>query len=149
MKAKKSDAATIFKAHHIKSTKQRKMVYDYLERSEHPVTAEVIYRELREQDSLEDTMNLSTVYRILDVFVRSQLVVKKVYGQYQCSTYEMRSNEHKHHLVCVKCHKITVLNGCPLKGYDEMVRNETQYRILEHRLELFGICPECQKSDCY
>jgi len=39
---------------------------------------------------------------------------------------------------------VTPLSGCPLKGYDQKVHQSTRYEILEHKLEILGICPECQ-----
>ncbi len=146
MNLKNCAADDVFKTHKIKCTRQRKWVFSYLQTCEYPVTAEAIYLDLKKQPTIDEAMNLSTVYRILDVFQKSHLVRKKVYGAENCSTYEILTHEHTHFLVCAKCHKMTTLKECPLQGYDESVRLETNYQILEHRLELLGICPECQKK---
>jgi len=125
------------------------MIYSYLVMCNSPVTADVIYADLRlkaQTDMAEECMNLSTIYRILDVFTKKKLIKKNIMGVEQCAAYEIITHEHKHHLICVKCNKITTLEGCPLSGYDRLIKETTHFQVIEHKLEILGICPDCQRD---
>lgn len=133
----------IFKKVGIKNTSQRQSVYLYLHDSEEPLSAEQIYMGMSDTESV----NLSTVYRVLDLFVKKGLVLKSNLSLEDKATYEINHMEHRHHLICVKCKAVVPIKGCPLSGYEVKLGQQTQYKILEHHLEILGICPECQKKE--
>lgn len=137
------DLKMIFKKFGIKNTVQRQTVYIYLSNASAPITAEHIYMELTRTES--DAMNLSTVYRILDLYTKKGLVLKSNLQADGKATYEMNHMEHRHHLVCVKCNSIVPIKGCPLEDYEKRLSESTNYKILEHHLEILGICPKCRQ----
>lgn len=138
-----TDLKVVFKKYGIKNTVQRQAVYNYLTEASTPITAEQIYMDLTQRES--DAMNLSTVYRILDLFTRKGLVLKSNLQADGKSTYEMNHMEHRHHLICVKCNSIVPIKGCPLEDYEKRLSESTDYQILEHHLEILGICPKCRQ----
>lgn len=138
------DIKSIFKSKGIKNTKQRLRVFEYLLACKQPVTADAIYMDLFREQGDDETLNLSTVYRILDIFLKQKLITKSNLAGDNKASYEINRSEHKHHLVCVKCNLVTPIKGCPLKGYDQVLSHSTHYEILEHKLEVFGVCPKCQ-----
>lgn len=140
----KDETKELFRSRGIKNTNQRQMIYSFLSSRNQPITAEDIYMEL---SGNEDTrLNLSTVYRILDTFTKKGLVIKSSLNMEGKATYEINHREHRHHLVCVKCNKILPIKGCPLEGYEMYLAERTGFRILEHQLEIRGVCPECMKN---
>lgn len=137
--------ARLFKMKNIKNTKHRVSVYNYLLSSSQPVTADAIYLDLLRNQTGQETLNQSTVYRILDTFLKHQMIVKTTLGHDGRATYEIKHHEHRHHLICVSCNQITPISGCPLKGYEKVLSETSQFKILDHKLEIFGVCPNCQK----
>lgn len=133
----------LFKKNKIKNTQQRHMVYSLLKSKKQPITAEDIYIII--SDKLEKPINLSTVYRILEVFTDKGLVLKSKINLNGKALYEINHKEHRHHLICVKCNKIVPIRGCPLGEYEQELEKQTGYKIIEHNLEIKGICPKCQK----
>lgn len=138
------EIAAIFKESGIKNTRQRQRVFDYLTLCIQPVTADAIYDALKTDLLNGDNVNLSTVYRILDIFIKNRLVTKTSFGNDHKAVFEIYRIEHRHHLICVKCNEITAIKGCPLKGYEQSLSQATHFKILEHRLEILGVCPKCQ-----
>jgi len=138
------EIAAIFKKSGIKNTRQRQRVFDYLTICIQPVTADAIYDALKTDLLNDDNVNLSTVYRILDIFIKNRLVTKTSFGNDHKAVFEIYRMEHRHHLICVKCNEITAIKGCPLKGYEQSLSQATHFKILEHRLEILGVCPKCQ-----
>lgn len=134
----------IFAIAGIKNTSQRHVLYSFLLERTEPISADDIYQGLSKNDDCQ--INLSTVYRILETFTKKGIVVKSNFTTEGKSTYEIKHSEHRHHMICVACNKITPITGCPLKQYEEILKETTGYKIIEHRLEILGICPSCQEK---
>ena len=125
----------IFKANGVKVTKARLLIYDLLKESDRSVTADYIYSKCKE-------INLSTVYRTLEVFLEKDLVDKFELGDGK-SSYKLKNrNIHKHILECDLCHK-EIEVPCPMQQIEELLRNQTEFKVKEHNLTLNGICEEC------
>ncbi len=53
---------------------------------------------------------------------------------------------HHHHVVCARCARATRVEDCGISAVAREVARRTGYRIDEHRLEMFGLCPACQRA---
>ena len=53
---------------------------------------------------------------------------------------------HHHHVVCSGCGRTSEIDDTGLRGVVRDVARQTGFRVDEHRLELFGLCPACQAS---
>ena len=125
----------------LKSTKQRKAILDILSTGQQPLAAEDVYLALK-QNQID--VNLSTVYRSLETMSTKGVIRKvSVMGDNRM-LYELNEHTHQHYLVCVNCKKIQPVGHCPLDAYEKAVAKDTKYAIMGHRLDIFGVCPECQ-----
>jgi Fur family ferric uptake transcriptional regulator len=50
---------------------------------------------------------------------------------------------HHHHVVCSGCGRTDEIDDAKLRSVVRDVARRTGYRVDEHRLELFGLCPAC------
>lgn len=130
------------KANGIKVTTCRKAVMDTLAKSEVPISAEDIYMKLKETDT---DINLSTVYRNLELLAMKNIVTKINFIDNAHMLYEYNSNEHKHYLICTDCRKIFCVKGCPIKDYVHEVEENTGFKVTGHSLYMYGICKSCAK----
>ena len=104
------------------------------------------------------TLGLVTIYRTLDLLLSLGLV-RKLHLAEGCHTYalsltgsrnETRGNEphnHGHHIICQRCNRAVEFNGCDLDAVVTAVEAQTGFRVQEHWLEMFGICPACRESE--
>jgi len=53
---------------------------------------------------------------------------------------------HHHHVVCSKCGRTSEIDDAGLRTVVREIARRTGYRVDEHRLELFGLCPACQSA---
>lgn len=136
------DYADILKNEGLKSTKHRKAILFFLEQAEQPLTAEELYVELKEKS---DSINLSTVYRTLDLFVSKELVNKLTLEDGK-ARYELNQCEHRHHLFCVCCHKVIAIEDCPMGELQEMLKQKMDFDVTGHKLEIYGYCRNCRTS---
>jgi Fur family transcriptional regulator, ferric uptake regulator len=125
-----------------KNTKSRKAVIDVLNSSTTPVSAEDIFMLIKD---LGSSANLSTVYRTLELMENKGLVSKSIMNDGK-ARFELTGDGHKHHLICTNCHKMVPIDICPIEKLETDVSKKTNYDITGHKLELYGVCPECKKE---
>lgn len=125
----------------LKITKHRSAILEMIENSESPLSADEIYLKLKEGDVC---INLSTIYRTLDIFVSKGILAKTGIPDENKALYEICSSEHKHHLVCTGCRKVVSIEGCPFKEFEKQLQGNNGFDITGHRLEIYGVCPECK-----
>lgn len=119
-------------------TKPRLAILSYLNNNHGPFCAEEIHQNI---EGLQ--CDLVTVYRCLSSFEINKLVKKCYFGD-DLVRYEINDPEkHHHHLICKSCKKVEKVTFCFLKEVDKLF-SEKGYTNLEHILEFFGICPNCQ-----
>lgn len=53
---------------------------------------------------------------------------------------------HHHHIVCTRCGRTVEIDDAGLRPVVREVARETGFRVDDHRLELFGLCPACQAA---
>lgn len=126
----------------LKNTKARNMVLHMLITHEGVLTAENIYQELLQQGY---SVNVSTVYRILEMFTEKKVTEKTYLPDIRKYGFSLHSLGHTHRLICLRCHKVVELGHCPLAAFEEQVAQHTQFQLVGHNLELYGYCPDCLK----
>lgn len=134
----------ILAANGIKGTKQRLAVLKELYTSSVPLTADDIY--IKIHDEGQENLSLSTVYRILDMFVKKEIAVKSGLIEGGKALYEAVTGVHRHNLICIKCHRMMSFDGCPLENLEKDLEHSTGFHISGHRMEIYGVCPECENS---
>lgn len=126
----------------LKNTKGRNMVLRILIQHQGVLTAENIYQELLTQGH---SLNVSTVYRILEMFTEKKVTEKTYLPDIRKYGFALHSLGHTHRLICLRCHKVVELGHCPLAHFEADVAQGTKFQIVGHNLELYGYCPECLK----
>jgi Fur family ferric uptake transcriptional regulator len=133
--------STFWIEHQIKKTKQRELILELLIDLDRPATIEAIYEAFSKDPSKP---NLSTVYRALELFHKKNIVLKSVSAQTQTALYELNRNEHKHYMVCVKCQNVFPIENCPCELIENFVSNHSDFKMIEHKLEILGYCASCK-----
>jgi Fur family transcriptional regulator, peroxide stress response regulator len=91
------------------------------------------------------TTSLATVYKTIAVMKELGEVL-----ELEFSTGHNRydgSKPYPHpHLICVKCKRIVDPQLSSLTDLTQELVSDSGYTILSHRLDFFGICPECQEG---
>ncbi|MBU3196168.1 Fur family transcriptional regulator [Clostridium algidicarnis] len=123
----------------IKATKARIIIYNIISDCDCGITAEYIHNKCLESNI---SINLSTVYRSLDLFEEKGLVEKYDFGE-GTYNYTLKKHDHKHLLECSLCHKEIELQ-CPMQQIEELVKSKTGFTLAEHELKMTGICKDCK-----
>lgn len=126
----------------IKVTKGRLIIFNILSQSQQSENVEEIFSKCREEDV---SIDLSTVYRTLELFQKKEIVEKFNLDSGRCS-YLIKKNSHKHVVECKMCHKEIEID-CPMTQIEELVKQKTGFTYIEHHLKVEGICKECIKAE--
>lgn len=129
----------ILEIHHLKKTGPRKSILAVLEEEKDPLSASEI------TSRLEGTPDLSTVYRTLLSFSHAA-IVRKERRTDGTSAFSLIRPAHRHVLICLSCQKRVYLDHCPFHAAEEEIKAETGFIIEDHPLEIYGLCPDCQKK---
>ena len=123
-------------------TPQRRTILKILAgSSEHP-TVERIY----EQVKLDfPTTSLATVYKTVTLLKELKEVLELGFPE-GSNRYDGKIPYPHPHVICLKCKKIVDPNLSGLADMTQEVKKETGFKIINHRLDFFGICPGCQKK---
>jgi len=87
-------------------------------------------------------IHITTLYRIIESFLEHDLIQLSDQFQPKEKHYLLKSHSHRHTLRCVKCGKTIPLKHCPVHLASEI----EGFTVLNHRLEIEGLCPECRKE---
>ena len=99
-----------------------------------------IYENIRLQ---HPCIGMATIYRTLDLFLELGIVRALILKNSQ-PCYEINwPDDHHHHLICKKCGKIVEFGSCNFKLIVGEIEKVTRFRVDDHTLEAYGLCPIC------
>jgi len=122
-------------------TPQRVAIVEILANScEHP-GVDQIYREVTKKFP---TTSLATVYKTVSLLKEIGEVMEMGFGD-ESNRYDGKNSRPHPHIMCVKCKSIIDPDLASLNEMSKELSEETGYKIVSHRLDFFGVCPNCQK----
>ena len=107
--------------------------------SEHP-SAESIHAELIKH---YPTMSLATVYKTLNLLKREGEILELEFSDLG-NRYDGKNPSPHPHVICTECGKIIDPSQLNLDEITKKMKEETGFKILTHRLDFYGFCPDCQ-----
>ncbi|MCG8564835.1 MAG: transcriptional repressor [Desulfobacterales bacterium] len=131
------------RAHGHKLTPQRLAIVKILSRDGGHHTVEDIHGELKGNFP---TMSLATVYRNI-VLLKSLGEVLELGFPDGSNRYDGHRPYPHPHVICIKCNKIVDPDLDSLDKMKEELALETDFTILNHRLDFFGICSNCMAQN--
>jgi Fur family ferric uptake transcriptional regulator len=123
-------------------TPQRELVLQAVQNLEH-ATPERVLEDVRRTSS---SINLSTVYRTLDLLEKLGLVSHTHLGHGAPAYHAMSEPDHVH-LVCRSCQRVTEVDTDVATGLVEAVAEAEGFATDVRHLTLFGYCRECVPAD--
>jgi len=122
-------------------TPQRMMILSAIESSEDHISAEEIYAQIVAK---YPNVNISTVYRTLELLERLGLVTKTDLGEGRVR-YHPADKGHHHHLICRECGAIIDLDESLLTSLKSTLLREYRFNADLRHLAILGRCVNCRK----
>ena len=129
--------------HNLPATAQRLAIADVVLGTDRHLSAEEIARELRSQGATAVT---ATVYRTVEVLVRSGLVVERDFGEGFKRYEASRGVPHHEHLLCTVCGDVTEFRDERLERMTTLLAEAHDFSRQRHRLVIYGLCGRCRRG---
>ena len=119
----------------MRMTGQRRTIAKVLSEAEDHPDVEEVYRRSSSRDS---RISLSTVYRTVRLFEVAGILERHDFGDGR-ARYEPAGLGHHDHLINVKTGEVIEFSNEQIEKLQENVARELGFRLIGHRLELFGM----------
>ena len=126
------------------ATQQRLAVASVVLDAADHLSAEDVARRVETRDA---AVGLATVYRTLDLLVASGLVQQRDFGEGFRRYEPVAPGQAHEHCICSACGKVMEFSNDRLERMIALLAGEAEFRPHHHRLEVFGLCRECQQSN--
>ena len=137
-----SDFAERLRSSGKRLTPQRELILRAVDSLGHATPDEVL-AEVRKQSS---AINISTVYRTLEVLEELGLV-KHAHLSDRAPTYHSVAGHEHFHLVCRNCHRVISVDAGVLDPLLERLRTDHGFTADVGHLTVFGRCDQCEETD--
>jgi Fur family ferric uptake transcriptional regulator len=135
----KKALASYLEDHNLKHTKQREAILEVFLEVEGHITGEDLHRRVRRKFP---QIGYTTVYRTMKLLCEAGLASERHFDD-GVTRFEIQ-HEHHDHLVCVRCGKIVEFECSMIESAQERIVKAHGFRLLRHRHELYGHCPNCR-----
>ncbi|WP_136657573.1 Fur family transcriptional regulator [Nitratireductor sp. XY-223] len=119
----------------MRMTEQRRVIARVLESSADHPDVEELYRRSAEVDP---NISISTVYRTVKLFEDTGIIERHDFRDGR-SRYETVPDEHHDHLIDLKSGRVIEFQSEEIEALQEKIARKYGFRLVDHRLELYGI----------
>jgi Fur family transcriptional regulator, ferric uptake regulator len=126
----------------LRMTNQREIILRELKKSKRHLSADELYDIVKK---VMPRISLATVYRNLEILSEAGLIGKlEISGRQKRFDFDVSDHDH---IYCMVCHRVDNLNIERTSIDSEQLGAKAGYSITGYRVEIIGICPECQKKE--
>lgn len=128
----------------LKSTRQRTLILETFFGATGHLSVEELWSRVR---TLDHRVSVATVYRTMKLLAESGLAHAQNFGDGQTRYEAAVGREHHDHLICTKCNTIIEFENDQIERMQDLVARKHGFKVVSHKMELYGLCRNCQKSE--
>ena len=126
-----------------RSTEPRRVVAELIVARDGHFTANDLIDDAQARDL---DIGRATIFRALDLFTELEVLERIDLPNGDHAYVPCLPQHHHHHIVCDTCGRVTEVEDLGLGGAISEIETTTGWTVETHRLEMFGRCPDCQKT---
>ena len=127
----------------LKRTGQREKILEVFLHSKRHVTVEELHNLVKYQDP---GIGLTTVYRAMKLFCDCSLARANHFEEGRVRYEQQYKTAHHDHMICVRCGETVEFVNDQIEKLQEKVAQKYGFQMVDHRMEIFGHCPNCLKG---
>ncbi len=116
-------------------TDQRRVIARVLSDSTDHPDVELLYRRA---SAIDPKISMATVYRTVNLFAETGIIERHDFRDGR-ARYEEHPEEHHDHLIDLKTGKVVEFSNREIEELKNRIARELGYKLVDHRLELYGI----------
>jgi len=128
----------------VRMTQQRRAILSVIETARKHLDASQI---LRKAQTVDASVDRSTVYRTLDLLKRHGMIdeLDLMHMNGEGHYYERKLTREHIHMACLRCGKITEFVSEIFDSLKQQLERDCRFHILVARLEVGGYCSACRR----
>ncbi len=128
----------------MRMTEQRRVIATVIEEAsdEHPDVEELYRRSV----SIDSRISISTVYRTVKLFEDAGMIERHDFRDGR-SRYETVPDEHHDHLIDLRSGQVIEFRNEDIEALQEFIARKLGYKLVDHRLELYGVPLDPSKDE--
>ena len=119
----------------MRMTEQRRVLARVLSASDDHPDVEELHRR---SHAVDPHISIATVYRTVRLFEEAGIIDRLDFRDGR-SRYEEHQDEHHDHLIDMKTGKVVEFVDAELEALQEAIARKLGYKLVDHRLELYGM----------
>lgn len=123
-------------------TGQRRVIASVLSDAEDHPDVEEVYRRATQ---IDPRISIATVYRTVRLFEEANILERHDFGDGR-SRYEEITDEHHDHLIDIQTGHVIEFQNEELEVLKEKIAAQHGFKLVGHRLELYGVPSESSKK---
>ncbi|WP_305984874.1 Fur family transcriptional regulator [Roseibium sp. MMSF_3544] len=128
----------------MRMTEQRRIIATVIEEAsdDHPDVEELYRRAV----AIDAGISISTVYRTVKLFEDAGMIERHDFRDGR-SRYETVPDEHHDHLIDLRSGRVIEFRSEEIEALQEFIAKKLGYKLVDHRLELYGVPLEASKGE--
>ncbi|MFQ5740031.1 MAG: transcriptional repressor [Acidobacteriota bacterium] len=135
--------ANYLKQNGLKMTRQRELVVRTFLREEGHLSADELFASARGSDH---KLGFATVFRTLKALTECGLARATDLSDGRTRFERLYRRPHHHHIVCEECGRTIEFFSPAMEEIQKQIVDQYHFKPLRHRLQVYGICDDCQKK---
>ena len=121
-------------------TPQRKLILKVFLQNKGHISIDDLHKHIQDKDA---TIGIATLYRTMKLLTEAGLA--EMHNFNDKTTYEhLYQVRHHDHLICRVCGRTVEFEHPLIEKYQLEICQQHGFTLKSHRMELFGVCNECQ-----
>ena len=121
-------------------TPQRKLILKVFLQNKGHISIDDLHKHIQDKDA---TIGIATLYRTMKLLTEAGLA--EMHNFNEKTTYEhLYQVKHHDHLICRVCGRTVEFEHPLIEKYQLEICQQHGFTLKSHRMELFGVCNECQ-----
>jgi Fur family ferric uptake transcriptional regulator len=133
----------LFKQNHMDSFEERFQILEVFLQNERHVTVEELMQLLAENGH---RMNPELVLDTLNLMCRFGFAQKNSFLNGDVRYEHRHLGQHHDHMICTRCRNIIEFENEALENLQVEIASAYNFHMLQHKMEIYGICSECLKD---
>ncbi len=127
----------------LRMTGQRRVIAQVLENSHDHPDVEDLYRRA---SRIDDNISIATVYRTVKLLEETGIIARHEFRDGR-ARYEIVPEDHHDHLINLKTGDVIEFASAEIEALQERIAREYGFKLVDHRLELYGVPIEPEESE--
>jgi Fur family ferric uptake transcriptional regulator len=127
----------------LRSTSQRDKILNVFVEAGRHLSAEELHALVKRS---HPGIGYATVYRTLKLLAEAGVAEERRFEDGFTRYEHTAPDAHHDHLICTRCGAIIEFENKRIEELQRDVARKKRFKVLNHKLELYGLCSSCQKK---